>query len=84
MKTKDIELKIDVSGTIHQYIKLKPQFEMEQSEFKKMVKEGKILTSIGHGENNGKVYLLDLLDNFVEIGTVIVQDACDDLEISVV
>lgn len=78
MDNQEIEIDIDVSGSMCQIINLKQEFAMSQDEFVKKFKEGKIVTSLGG--IGGRVYLID--NTFTEIGKVISQSSNDDMEIS--
>jgi len=76
---KTLSIFATVSGQIRQDIILDEKFQMEEKELVKKLNEGKILTTISHGDGNG---LVIQVSPFTIIGKVISQEALDDLEIS--
>lgn len=69
-------------GTVTQTIRLNDGVDMSTETLGDEIQNGNILTSIGHGENNGRVYFLGDGD-FKEIGKVVAQEAHGDFEISI-
>lgn len=76
---KELEIEMYVNGTVHQSIVITDN-DLSPDQVREGIKEGSILTSIGHSSNNGKVYQIG--SDFKEIGYVKSQESCDDLEIS--
>jgi hypothetical protein len=75
-----ITLNINVNGSMTQQIKLLEDYKhITEEEFLSGVKNGTILTSIGHNDNNGFVYRIT--NGFECIGMVSSQSSNDDMEI---
>lgn len=79
MNENTFTVKFDVNGQILQEIKLKENINLSMEEFLENLRIGTIVTSIGHGASNGKVYLVG--DSFQEIGEVVSQESLDDTEV---
>jgi len=80
--TANFEITIDVTGSVTQGILLTCEQQMSKETFIEKMKEGKIFTSIGHGNNDGKIYWIDL-PTFSEIGKVVYQVSNDDTELTI-
>jgi len=82
----EIEVTFAASGTVTQTIRLNTNITKE--EFVAGLRNGTILTSVGHGATNGRVYQLSgeegafAVGGLKEIGVVVEQEAGDDMEFS--
>lgn len=76
---KPLSIFASVNGQIRQDIILDEKFQMSEKEFVEKLKQGKILTTISHGDGNG---LVIQVYPFTIIGKVISQEALLNLEIS--
>ena len=75
----EIEIYACISGNIKQVIAL--DIELSKQDFLAGLKTGKYATTIGHGQAHGKVIELHPVHGIRAIGTVIEQEALDDVEI---
>jgi hypothetical protein len=78
----ELNIMMDVIGAVRQKIVFNDDFDMPTDEVIEKMKSGDILTSIGHGENMGNVYLI-VGDDLKKIGKVVEQEACNGLKITV-
>ena len=77
-----INLSLQVTGTVNQTIEANPDCKLTAKQITTGLKTGSIITSIGHGNNNGRVYKISDGDLGL-IGRVVAQEACDDVEFEI-
>ena len=75
-----IEIYACISGNVKQVIAL--DIELSKEDFVAGLKNGTYATTIGHGQANGKVIEFHPVHDIRVIGTVIEQEALDDMEIN--
>jgi len=80
---KRMELELNCNGSLIQTVDLNENGQkLTHEEMTLKIKEGKIVFSLGFGDDLGRVYLIE--DNqFTHIGQSIHQESCDDMELSV-
>ncbi len=77
-----INLSLQVTGTVNQTIEVNPDCKLTAQQIIAGLKTGSIITSVGHGNGNGRVYKISDGDLGL-IGRVVVQEACHDIEIEI-
>lgn len=81
---REVAITIEVNGRINQTIAINRDCHLSMEEIKAGFKDGSIVSSVGHGDNNGRVYHISIAPaGLVEIGKVSNQEACDDFEIEI-
>lgn len=69
-----LNIQFSINGSVEQTIEF---YMVAPQDFIEGLKTGKYITSIGFGDNNGRVYQLE---GFKEIGRVMSQSSLDDTE----
>ena len=74
-----IDVSFSVTGSVKQTVSLNDG--ITKDEFLAGLRSGLFVTSIGHGDNNGRIYRI-ADGKLAEVGRVVAQEALDDMEFS--